>query len=73
MKLKHTRNYVLPNKDLESGEIDANYFQHIPYFESQIADHGYEFVNAGAIHIEPIGLYSKKYKSIEELPDGARF
>lgn len=63
--------YVLPNKDLESGEIDANYFQHIPYFESQIADHDYKFENAGAIHIEPIGLYSKKYGSIEELPEGA--
>ena len=63
--------YVLPNKDLESGDLDANYFQHTPYFESQIADHGYKFANAGVIHIEPIGLYSKKYGSIEELPEGA--
>ena len=65
------QDYVLPNKDLESGELDANYFQHIPYFETQIADHGYKFVNAGGIHIEPIGVYSKKYKSLEELPEGA--
>ncbi|PIC79155.1 methionine ABC transporter substrate-binding protein [Sporosarcina sp. P18a] len=63
--------YVLPNKDLDEGTLDANYFQHIPYLESQIADFGYDFVNAGAIHIEPIGVYSKKYKSLEELPDGA--
>ncbi|PID05389.1 MULTISPECIES: MetQ/NlpA family ABC transporter substrate-binding protein [unclassified Sporosarcina] len=63
--------YVLPNKDLEEGTIDANYFQHIPYLDSQIADFGYDFVNAGAIHIEPIGVYSKKYDSLEELPDGA--
>lgn len=65
------QDYVLPNKDLESGELDANYFQHIPYFETQIADHGYKFANAGGIHIEPIGVYSKKYKSLEELPEGA--
>ncbi|MGM0845824.1 MAG: MetQ/NlpA family ABC transporter substrate-binding protein [Bacillota bacterium] len=65
------QDYVLPNKDLESGDIDANYFQHIPYLESQIADHEYDFVNAGGIHIEPIGVYSKKYGSLEELPEGA--
>jgi D-methionine transport system substrate-binding protein len=63
--------YVLPNKSLEEKEIDANYFQHIPYLESQKAEHGYDFVNAGGIHIEPIGVYSKKYKSLEELPEGA--
>jgi len=65
------QDFVLPNKDLESGDIDANYFQHIPYLELQIADHGYKFVNAGGIHIEPIGVYSKKFKSLEELPKGA--
>jgi D-methionine transport system substrate-binding protein len=65
------QDYVLPNKDLDSGDIDANYFQHIPYLESQIADHEYDFVNAGGIHIEPIGVYSKKYDSLEELPEGA--
>ena len=63
--------YVLPNEDLDSGEIDANYFQHIPYLESSMSDHGYDFVNAGGIHIEPIGVYSKKYNSLKELPEGA--
>ncbi|MEK5233081.1 MetQ/NlpA family ABC transporter substrate-binding protein [Lysinibacillus sp. FSL K6-0232] len=63
--------YVLPNQDLESKELDANYFQHIPYLELQIKDNGYDFVNAGGVHIEPIGIYSKKYKSLEELPEGA--
>ncbi|TQR09298.1 MetQ/NlpA family ABC transporter substrate-binding protein [Psychrobacillus soli] len=65
------QDYVLPNKDLESGDLNANYFQHIPYLEDQIAEFGYDFVNAGGIHVEPIGLYSKKYGSIEELPEGA--
>ncbi|MEK4627489.1 MAG: MetQ/NlpA family ABC transporter substrate-binding protein [Solibacillus sp.] len=71
LKIEPYTDYVLPNQDLESGDLDANYFQHIPYFEAQKADFGYDFVNAGEIHIEPIGIYSKKYKSLEELPEGA--
>ena len=63
--------YILPNKSLAEGDLDANYFQHIPYLESQIADNGYDFVNAGGIHIEPIGVYSQKYESLDELPEGA--
>lgn len=65
------QDYVLPNQDLDTGDLDANYFQHIPYLEAQIEEFGYDFVNAGGIHIEPIGLYSKKHASIDELPDGA--
>lgn len=65
------QDYVLPNKALESKELDANYFQHIPYLELQIADNGYDFVNAGSIHIEPMGVYSKKVKSLSDLPEGA--
>ncbi|OXB92869.1 MetQ/NlpA family ABC transporter substrate-binding protein [Parageobacillus galactosidasius] len=71
LKIVKFQDYVLPNKVLADKEIDANYFQHIPYLEAQKKEHGYDFVNAGGIHIEPIGLYSKKYKSLEELPDGA--
>lgn len=63
--------YVMPNKALEDGDLDANYFQHIPYLELQIKDNGYDFVNAGGVHIEPIGVYSKKYKKLEDLPEGA--
>jgi D-methionine transport system substrate-binding protein len=65
------QDYVLPNQALDSKELDANYFQHIPYLNAQMAEHGYDFVNAGGIHIEPIGVYSQKYKSLDELPDGA--
>lgn len=65
------QDYVMPNQDLESGDLDANYFQHIPYLENEIAEKGYDFVNAGGIHIEPIGIYSQKYKTLDELPDGA--
>ncbi len=65
------QDYVLPNKDLESKDLDANFFQHKPYLEQQIKDNGYDFVSAGGVHIEPIGIYSKKHKTLEDLPKGA--
>lgn len=71
LEIKTFDDYVLPNKALENGDIDANYFQHIPYLNKQIADNGYDFVNAGAIHIEPMCLYSKRISDISELEDGA--
>ena len=55
--------YILPNTASAGHDIDANYFQHIPYLNSVLKDHegdkDYDFVSAGAIHIEPIGIYSK--------------
>ncbi|KOS63865.1 MetQ/NlpA family ABC transporter substrate-binding protein [Lysinibacillus sp. FJAT-14222] len=71
LKIETYQDYVLPNQHLESGELDANYFQHLPFLELSMKENGYDFVNAGAIHIEPIGIYSKKYKSLEDLPKGA--
>lgn len=66
------QDYVLPNRALADGELDANYFQHQPYLESQLEDNEeYDFVNAGGIHIEPIGVYSQDYASLDELPEGA--
>jgi D-methionine transport system substrate-binding protein len=61
--------YVLPNTALDAGDIIANYFQHIPYLEAQIADNGYDFVNVGGVHVEPIGLYSKLYDTLNDLPE----
>lgn len=71
LKIETYQDYVLPNQHLESGELDANYFQHLPFLELSMKENGYDFVNAGAIHIEPIGIYSKKYKALEDLPKGA--
>jgi D-methionine transport system substrate-binding protein len=71
LEIKTFQDYVLPNKALAEKEIGANYFQHVPYLESQMKDHKYKFENAGGIHIEPIGVYSKKYKSLKDLPKGA--
>ena len=63
--------YVTPNRALEDGQIDANFFQHIPYMDAQNEEHGYHLVNAGGVHIEPIALYSKKVSSLSGLADGA--
>ncbi len=65
------QDYVTPNQFLDSKDVDANYFQHIPYFENQLNEFGYDFANAGGIHIEPIGIYSNDFTSIDQLPDGA--
>ncbi len=64
--------YVIPNEAVESGEIDANYFQHIPYLESFNKERGFHLVNAGGIHVEPIALYSKKVKSLDALKNKSR-
>ena len=63
--------YTQPNEALERGEVDANAFQHQPYLDNQIQQHGYHIVNAGYTGVWPIGLYTKKFKTIAELPEGA--
>lgn len=63
--------YLTPNDALESGQIDANYFQHLPYMNSFNKEKGYHLVSVGGIHIEPIALYSNTYKSLESIADGA--
>ncbi len=65
--------YVLPNVALRDKEIDANYFQTPGYLELQMKENkDYDFVSVGEIHKEPIGVYSKKYKSLKDLPKGAK-
>ncbi|WP_067843996.1 MetQ/NlpA family ABC transporter substrate-binding protein [Amphibacillus sediminis] len=62
--------YALPNEDLSRGELDANYFQHIPFFETQKSDFDYDIVNLGGIHVEPMGVYSKSIPSIDDIQPG---
>lgn len=71
LEIKTFSKYEMINPALDDKSLDANYFQHIPYFNNQIKDFGYDFVNAGGIHIEPMGIYSTKYNSLDELPEGA--
>jgi D-methionine transport system substrate-binding protein len=63
--------YTQPNEALERGEIDANAFQHQPYLDSQIKQNGYHIVSVGYTGVWPIGLYTKKFKTVAELPEGA--
>lgn len=63
--------YVIPNTALEDGDLDANYFQHIPYLEEQIEERGIDLVSIGGVHVEPMAVYSDSLKNIDELPDGA--
>ncbi len=70
LKIEVYQDYVFPNDDLESGTLDANYFQHIPYLESQMEEKGFDFVNIGGIHIEPMGIYSQNIESIDDIEEG---
>ena len=64
--------YVQPNLVTESGEVDANYFQHTPYLDSFNEENGTHLVSVGAIHYEPFGLFAGKTASLDELADGAK-
>ena len=63
--------YVQPNTTLEDGELDANYFQTLGYMNGENESRGLHLVAAIGVHIEPMGIYSKKVKSIDDLADGA--
>ncbi len=62
--------YVQPNLVVESGDFDANYFQHIPYLDNFNQENGTHLVNAGGIHYEPFGIYPGTKSSLDELADG---
>jgi D-methionine transport system substrate-binding protein len=63
--------YITPNLALNDGSIDANYFQHIPYLNQFNSDRGFDLKSVIKVHIEPMALYSKKYKSLDEIPEGS--
>lgn len=63
--------YVQPNLVTESGEVDANYFQHTPYLESFNEENGTHLVSVGAIHYEPFGIYPGKSSDLANIADGA--
>jgi len=60
------------NPALDEKQIDANYFQHVPYLDSVTKEKGYKFTVAGKVHVEPVGFYSQKIKTIDELKSGAK-
>lgn len=63
--------YVLPNTALAEGDIDANMFQHKPYLDVIVEKKQYPISTLGKMYIYPMGIYSKKYKSLDQLPNGA--
>ncbi len=71
LDIKEYVDYIQPNLALESGDLAANYFQHLPYLESFNEENGTKLVSAAAIHYEPFGIYAGKASSLEELQDGA--
>jgi D-methionine transport system substrate-binding protein len=71
LEVKEYTDYIQPNVATSTGEVDANYFQHINYLNNYNKENGTDLVSAGAIHYEPFGVYSNDHKSLDEIEDGA--
>ncbi|GGA26508.1 MetQ/NlpA family ABC transporter substrate-binding protein [Psychrobacillus lasiicapitis] len=71
--IKPFSDYILPNTALAEGDLDANSYQHEPFLNTFNEDHGTDLVPVGKTILNPMGVYSNKYKSMDELPDGATF
>lgn len=67
LEIKEFTDYVQPNNVVESGEIDANYFQHIPYLDDFNKENGTHIVSVAAIHVEPLGIYGGKQTSLDAI------
>ncbi len=72
LEIREFTDYVQPNIALHSGSLDANFFQHIPYLENMNKQENLDLAWVAKVHIEPLGLYSKKIKSLDELKKGDR-
>lgn len=71
LKIIEFSDYVVPNQALAAGELEANSFQNQPYLDNQVKDRGFKLVSVGLTVNFPLGIYSSKYKSWAEVPDGA--
>ena len=72
LKIFEFSDFVIPNQALDTGEIDVNSFQHTPYLDNQVKDRGYKIVTIAQTIVFPMGIYSKKVKSLADLKSGAR-
>ena len=72
LKITEFTDYNTPNLALGDKEIDANFFQHIPYMDEFAKAHNLNLVSAGGVHLEPMGLYSRQIKDLKDLPKGAK-
>ncbi len=72
LEIKEFTDYVQPNLALNTGDLDANYFQHQPYLDQFNADNDMELVALGAVHYEPMGIFAGNSSDLAALPDGAK-
>lgn len=70
LKIRVFTDYRTPNEALANGELDANSYQHLPYLEKEVAEQGYDLVSVGTTINAPMGVYSQKVSSLDELKDG---
>jgi len=63
--------FQLPNRQMDEGNLDANYFQHVPFLEQQVEDHGYELSHGAPVHIEPYALFSSQHDDVDDIGEGA--
>ncbi|SDT33599.1 D-methionine transport system substrate-binding protein [Paenibacillaceae bacterium GAS479] len=71
LEVKEFTDYVQPNVQLYEKQLDANFFQHVPYLDDQNKERNYDLVKVVNVHVEPMGAYSNSIKSLDELKDGA--
>lgn len=72
VEITYFDDYILPDTALEEGSIDCNFYQHTPFMEMYNEDHGTDLIMAGLVAYPNIGLYSTKYQSLDEVPDGSQ-
>ena len=72
LQIVEFQDYIQPNAALDSGDLQANSYQHLPFLQTQIQSRGYKITAVGDTVTFPMGFYSKKFKSLAELPDGAK-
>ncbi|WP_068620115.1 MetQ/NlpA family ABC transporter substrate-binding protein [Paenibacillus tuaregi] len=72
LEVKEFTDYVLPNTQVFEKQLDANFFQHQPYLDDQNKKNNFNLVSVVGVHVEPFGAYSKKYKTKDEIPNGAK-
>ncbi|RIY34305.1 MetQ/NlpA family ABC transporter substrate-binding protein [Psittacicella gerlachiana] len=73
LEVKVFTDYVLPNRAVSTGEADANFYQHQPYLDAYNQQYKTDIIGGFKVHIEPFGIYSTKYKSLNDIPRGATF
>jgi D-methionine transport system substrate-binding protein len=72
LDIKEIEDYQTPNTALSDGSLDANYYQHLPWYEDQVQTKGYKFGHGEGVHIEPYAAFSEKVQDIQDIQDGAK-